>query len=143
MLNHITLQGRFVRDPELRRTQSGTAVCSFTLAVDRDIKDQNGNKQTDFIDHVAWRGHAEHISKYFRKGSAAVTSGRLELRDWTDKDGNKRRNAEVRVESIYFAESRKVAADQTGSAAGYSEPAYGGTPDFSELHDMDDGNLPF
>lgn len=143
MLNHITLQGRFVRDPELRRTQSGTAVCSFTLAVDRDIKDQSGNRQTDFIDHVAWSGTAELVSKHFRKGSAAVTSGRLELRDWTDREGNKRRNAEVRVESIYFAESKKGAAEQTGGAAGYSEPAYGGTANFSELPDIDDGNLPF
>lgn len=142
MLNHITLQGRFVRDPELRRTQSGKAVCSFTLAVERDIKDQSGNRQTDFIDHVAWGGTAEHVSKHFRKGSAAITSGRLELRDWTDREGIKRRSAEVRVADIYFGESKK-AADQDGSAAGYSEPAYGGASDFSEMPDADDGNLPF
>lgn len=142
MLNQIMLQGRFVRDPELRRTQSGTAVCSFTLAVDRDFKDQSGERQTDFIDHVAWRVTAEHICKYFKRGSMAVTSGRLELRDWTDKEGIKRRSAEVRVENIYFADSKKSegAAAQSG---GYSEPAYsGGGSDFAEIGEGD-GELPF
>lgn len=141
MLNQIMLQGRFVRDPELRRTQSGTAVCSFTLAVDRDFKDQSGEKQTDFIDHVAWRGTAEHICKYFKRGSMAVTSGRLELRDWTDKEGIKRRSAEVRVENIYFGDSKK---SEGAAQSNYSsDPQYSGTADFSELPDIDDGNLPF
>lgn len=138
LLNHIILQGRFTRDPELRRTASGTAVCSFTLAVDRDFKDQSGEKQTDFIDHVAWRGTAEHISKYFKKGSMAVTDGRLVLRDWTDRDGNKRRSAEVLVENIYFGDSKK-----SESAAVQGDPVYTGTADFSEMPDIDDGSLPF
>ena len=107
MLNHIVLQGRFTRDPELRRTQSGTAVCSFSLAVERDIKNQDGTRGVDFIDHVAWRGTAEMICKYFRKGSMAITEGRLELRDWTDNDNIKHRVAEVRVERIRFGESKK------------------------------------
>lgn len=139
MLNHITLQGRFVRDPELRRTQSGTAVCSFTLAVERDIKNQDGTRGVDFIEHVAWKGTAELVSKYFRKGSMAVTDGRLELRDWTDNEGNKRRNAAVRVANIYFGESKKSEA----APAGYSEPpAYGGGSDFAEIGE-DEGDLPF
>ena len=134
MLNHIVLQGRLTRDPELRRTQSGTAVASFALAVDRDVKDQNGNRQTDFIDCVAWRGTAEHLSKFFHKGSMAIISGRLELRDWTDKEGNKRRSAEVVVGSVYFGESKKSA--DAGSFSG------AGTADFAELPD-DDERLPF
>lgn len=139
MLNHIILQGRFVREPELRRTQSGTAVCSFTLAVDRDFKDQQGGKQTDFIDHVAWGGTAELVSKYFHKGSMSVTSGRLELRDWTDKEGIKRRSAEVRVENIYFGDSKK----SNPAPAGHGEPpAYNGGSDFAEIGE-DDGELPF
>ena len=102
-LNHIVLQGRLTRDPELRRTGSGVAVASFTLAVDRDFgKNENGEKETDFIDCNAWRGTGEFVSKYFSKGSMAIVSGRLQIRNWTDKEGNKRRSAEVVADSVYF-----------------------------------------
>ena len=94
MLNKIFIMGRLTRDPELRRTQSGTPVTSFSLAVDRDFKSQSGEKETDFIDVVAWRSTAEFVAKYFTKGRMAVVEGRLQMRDWTDKDGNKRRSAE-------------------------------------------------
>ena len=107
MLNVIVVMGRLVRDPELRRTQSGTAVTSFTLAVDRDFKSADGTKETDFIDVVAWKGTAEMAAKYLSKGRMAVVKGRLQLRDWTDKEGNKRRSAEVMAESVFFADSRK------------------------------------
>ena len=90
MLNRIVIMGRLVRDPELRRTQSGIAVTSFRIACDRDFKSQNGEKGTDWIDVVAWRQTAEFVSKYFAKGRMAVVEGRLQSRDWTDKDGNKR-----------------------------------------------------
>lgn len=135
MLNHIVLQGRFTRDPELRRTQSGTPVSSFTLAVDRDAKSQDGTRATDFIDCVAWHGTAEFVSKYFHRGSMAIADGRLELRDWTDKDGNKRRSAEVNVSSVYFGESKK----STDAAAGMPD----GTVDFAAIPDIDDDELPF
>ena len=107
MLNEIILMGRLTRDPDLRRTQSGTAVASFTLAVDRDYKDQSGEKETDFIDVVAWRSTADFVSKYFAKGRMAVVRGRLQIRDWTDKDGSKRRSAEVVAENVYFGDSKK------------------------------------
>lgn len=106
MLNHIILMGRLVRDPELRRTQSGTSVCSFTLACDRDYKKDGDKKDTDFIDCVAWRATAEFLCKYFTKGRIAVVSGRLQIRDWTDKDGGKRRSAEVVAEDAYFGDSK-------------------------------------
>ena len=141
MLNHIVLQGRFTRDPELRHTVSGTPVCSFTLAVDRDAKQQDGTRLTDFIDCVAWSGTAEFINKYYRKGSAAVVDGRLELRGWVDKDGNNRRSAQVRVSNIYFAESKK---DTGATSNTYGADAdYPDTANFAELPDIDDGNLPF
>ena len=146
MLNHITLQGRLTRDPELRRTQSGTAVASFTLAVERDAKAQDGTRHTDFIDCVAWRGTGEFVSKYFSKGQMAIVEGRLELRDWTDREGNKRRNAEVNVASVYFGESKKSGAD---TAANNTAPAWAagmpdGTADFAAMPDVDDdGELPF
>jgi len=108
MLNSIEVMGRLTRDPELRQTQSQIPVASFTLAVDRDYGGRDGGeKQTDFIDCVAWRQTAEFISKYFFKGSMAVVSGRLQMRDWTDRDGNKRRSAEIVVENIYFGEAKK------------------------------------
>ena len=150
MLNHITIMGRLTRDPELRYTQSQTPVASFTLAVDRDFGGRDGGeKQTDFIDCVAWRQTAEFVSKYFAKGSMAVVSGRLQLRDWTDKDGNKRRNAEVVVDNIYFGESKRRddGAPRTESRPSYSDsyesvsPSMGASA-FSELSD-DDGELPF
>ena len=137
MLNRCIFMGRLTRDPELRRTQSGTAVASFSLAVDRDFKDKNtGARTTDFIDIVAWKGTAEFVSRYFTKGRMAVVEGRLQIRDWNDKDGNKRRSAEVIAEIIYFGDSnRDGAAAPAGSA-----PVQSG--EFAELSD-DDGELPF
>ena len=104
---YYVLMGRLTRDPELRRTQSGTPVTSFSLAVDRDFKSQSGEKETDFIDVVAWRSTAEFVAKYFTKGRMAVVEGRLQMRDWTDKDGNKRRSAEVVADNLYFGDSRR------------------------------------
>lgn len=107
-LNHITIMGRFTNDVELRRTNTGTAVASFTLAVDRDFADkQSGEKGVDFIECVAWKNTAEFVSKYFGKGKMAVVSGRLQIRSWTDKDGNKRKTAEVVVDNVYFGDSKK------------------------------------
>ena len=136
MLNHITLMGRLTRDPELRRTGSGIAVASFTLAVDRDYKSQNGEKECDFIDIVAWRNTAEFVSKYFDKGSMAVVSGRLQIRGWTDKEGNKRRSAEVVADNVYFGSSKRDT-----SSGGYDAPS-GGFTDFTTLEE-DDSDLPF
>ena len=153
MLNHITIMGRLVRDPELRRTGTGTAVTSFTLAVDRDFSPKDGSeRETDFIDCVAWRQTGEFVSKYFTKGRMAVVSGRLQIRNWNDKDGNKRRSAEVVVDNVYFGDSRRD-GDSAGSAFGSgmpSGPAVGGyvaptpsaTSDFAMLDD-DDAQLPF
>lgn len=106
MLNHIVIMGRLTADPVLRRTSSGTAVAEFTLAVERDFSG-NGQKETDFINIVAWRGTAEFVSKYFSKGQMAVVSGRLQIRSWEDKKGNKQRSAEVVVENIYFGEPKR------------------------------------
>ena len=118
MLNHIVLMGRLTRDPELRYTQSQIPVASFSLAVDRDFGGRDGGeKQTDFIDCVAWRQTGEFVSKYFTKGSMAVVSGRLQIRDWTDRDGNKRRSAEVVADNVYFGDSKR---DNEGSASTYS-----------------------
>lgn len=111
MLNNVTIMGRLTRNPELRYTQSQIPVASFTLACDRDFGGRDGEKQTDFIDCNAWRHAAEFVNKYFSKGSMAVVKGRLEIREWTDKDGNKRRNAEVNVDAVYFGESKRRAAD--------------------------------
>ena len=111
MLNHIALMGRLARDPELRHTQSGTPVATFRLAVDRDFKDKNtGERATDWIDVVAWRGTGEFVSRYFAKGRMAVVEGRLQMRDWTDKDGNRRTSAEVVADNVYFADSRRDGA---------------------------------
>ncbi len=141
MLNKIILMGRLTRDPELRHTQQGTPVASFTLAVDRDLKGQNGERATDFIDCVAWRGTADMVSKYFTKGRMAIAVGRLQLRDWTDRDGNKRRAAEVIVDQVYFGEPKRE-----GDGGNYAQaPANYGVPagdQFAELPD-DDGDLPF
>ena len=129
MLNHIVIMGRLARDPELRRTGSGIAVTSFTLAVDRDFAPKDGGeRETDWIDCVAWRQTGEFVSKYFTKGRMAVVSGRLQIRTWTDKDGNKRRSAEVVADNVYFGDSKRD--DHAGSAyGGYSAPAqnYGGS----------------
>lgn len=107
MLNKILIMGRLTRDPELRRTGSGTAVTSFSLACDRDFKSQSGEKETDFIEVVAWKNTAEFVSKYFSKGRMAVVDGRLQIRDWTDKAGNKRTTAEVVADNVYFADSKR------------------------------------
>ena len=112
MLNKIILMGRLTRDPELRRTESGTAVCSFSIAVDRDFKSKNGEKETDFIDIVSWRATAEFVSKYFTKGRMAVVEGRLQIRDWTDKEGNKRTSAEIVADNVYFGESKRRDGEQ-------------------------------
>ena len=111
MLNKIILMGRLCTNPELRRTGSGTAVTSFSLACDRDFKSQSGEKETDFIEVVAWKNTAEFVSKYFSKGRMAVVDGRLQIRDWTDKDGGKRRSAEVIAENVYFADSKRSESD--------------------------------
>lgn len=140
MLNHITLMGRLTRDPELRRTQSGTAVTSFTLAVDRDFKSQFGEKETDFIDIVVWRSTAEFVSKYFTKGRMAVVEGRIQIRDWTDKDGGKRKSAEILANSVYFGDSKQdnqKSASNTSAKNGVDVSA----SDFAELED--DVTLPF
>ena len=126
MLNHIVIMGRLTRDPELRRTNSGKPVASFTVAVDRDFSGQDGQKETDFIDCVAWQGTAEFVSKYFKKGSMAVVSGRLQLRDWTDKDGNKRRSAEVLANNVYFGESKRDSQQSYGYPQGAQQPQNGG-----------------
>lgn len=153
--------GRLARDPELRRTQSGVPVASFRLAVDRDFKDKNtGERGTDWIDVVAWRATGEFVSRYFTKGRMAVVEGRLQMRDWTDKDGNKRTSAEVVADNVYFGDSKRdgdsgYSPSYGGGQGGYSSaPAprsdpfggYGAPPadgdQFAELS-TDDGNLPF
>ena len=162
MLNHIVIMGRLTRDPELRRTGSGVAVTSFSLAVDRDFAPKDGGeRETDFIDCVAWRQTGEFVSKYFAKGRMAVVSGRLQIRSWTDKDGNKRRSAEVVADNVYFGDSKR---DNEGGNSSYSGNAYGGNSnaysapapnyggytapasspasDFAMLED-DDAQLPF
>ena len=129
MLNHITIMGRLTRDPELRRTGTGTAVASFTVAVDRDFgKNENGEKETDFIDCVAWRNTAEYVSKYAAKGRMVVVSGRLQIRSWTDKEGNKRRTAEVVADNLYFADSgrRDNEGGSYNSGNNYGGNQYGG-----------------
>lgn len=141
MLNHIVLMGRLTRDPELRRTGSGVAVASFTIACDRDFG-QNGQKETDFIDVTAWRNTAEFVEKYFSKGRMAVVSGRLQIRSWTDKDGNKRKSAEVVADNIYFGDSKQTDSNSY-SAPAYSIPSIPAQDsDFTMLND-DDSQLPF
>ncbi len=153
MLNRVILMGRLVRDPELRHTGTGTAVASFSLAVERDFRDKtSGQRTTDFIDVVAWRQTGEFVSKYFQKGRMAVVEGRLQMRDWQDRDGNKRRSAEIVADNVYFADSRQQSDNAAGgyapaSAPSYAPPAnqgFGSAPasDFAELSD-DDGELPF
>ena len=147
MLNCIVIMGRIVRDPELRRTGNDIAVSSFTLAVDRDFAPKDGGeKETDFIDCVAWRKTGEFVAKYFPKGRMAVVSGRLQIRTWTDNDGNKRRSAEVVADNVYFGESKQSGGPSHGSdaspGASYSGPAGVPAQDFALLED-DDANLPF
>ena len=150
MLNHITIMGRLTRDPELRRTGSGIAVASFTLAVDRDFKASNANeKETDCRDCVAWRQTGEFVSKDFSRGRMAVVSGRLQIRSWTDKDGNKRRTAEVVADNVYFGDSKSdssAPSTQAPAPTSYAAPAYSApnypASDFQMLDD-DDAQLPF
>ena len=144
MLNHITIMGRLTRDPELRRTGSGVAVASFTLAVDRDFSPKDGSdRETDFIDCVAWRQTGEFVSKYFAKGRMAVVSGRLQIRTWNDKDGNKRRTAEIVADNVYFGDSKRDGDSAPASSfGGYSAPEPSGASDFGMLDD-DDAQLPF
>lgn len=155
MLNHITIMGRLARDPELRRTGSGIAVTSFTLVVDRDYMPKDGSqRETDWIDCVAWRNTGEFVSKYFTKGRMAVVSGRLQVRSWTDKDGSKRRTTEVIAESVYFGDSKRETSPSYAAAAynsaqaqpydAYPAPApdYEDPPDFEMLTD-DDVQIPF
>ena len=149
MLNKIFIMGRLTRDPELRRTQSGTAVTSFSLAVDRDFKDKStGERTTDFIDVVAWRQTGEFVSRFFNKGRMAVVEGRLQIREWKDKDGNNRRSAEVVADNIYFGDSKRDGAGSYDSAPAYGAPMggysapMGGASAFAEI-DEEDGDLPF
>lgn len=137
MLNTIAVMGRLTRDPELRHTQSGTPVASFTLAVDRDFTQE---KQTDFIDCVAWQKSGEFVSKYFRKGQMMVVNGSLQSRKWEDKEGNKRTNWEINVRNVYFGEPKRDDSD-----SGYSggEPQYNPAPAQMEELDDGDGELPF
>ena len=145
MLNRTIIMGRMVRDPELRTTNTGTPVASFTLAVDRDFKPKDGEKVTDFIDCVAWKSTAEFVNKYFAKGRMAVVEGRLQIREWTDKDGNKRRNAEIVVDQVFFGDSKR---DDTGGfgttyAAQPVEQPMEQAGGFIEISGTDDGDLPF
>ena len=151
MLNHIVIMGRLVRDPELRRTGSGVAVASFRVAVDRDFAPKDGGeRKADFIDCVAWRQTGEFISKYFAKGRMIVVDGRLEMRDWTDKEGNKRTSAEIVVANAYFCDSKRdvdtgsaySAAASASGFGGYSAPTSAPASDFAMLDD-DDAQLPF
>lgn len=164
MLNHIVLMGHLTRDPELRRTGTGIAVASFSIAVDRDFgSKETGEKETDFIDIVAWRNTAEFVSKYFTKGRMAVVSGRLQIRNWNDKDGNKRRSAEVVADNVYFGDSKRDSESGGSYASGssyggsnyaagssysapaapsYAAPASAPASDFAMLED-DDAQLPF
>ena len=146
MLNRIIIMGRLARDPELRRTQAGVPVTSFRLAVDRDFKDKTtGERGTDWIDVVAWRQTGEFVSRYFTKGRMAVVEGRLQMRDWTDKEGNKRTSAEVVADNVYFGDSKRD-GDGGGYSTGYHQGGYGAPPadgdQFAELS-TDDGDLPF
>ena len=133
MLNKIILMGRLTRDPELRHTSNRTPVASFSLAVDRDFKIQNGEKETDFIDIVAWRHTAEFVNSYFTKGRMMVVEGRLQIRDWKDKDGNNRRSAEVVADNVYFADSKKAVSDSNTPTGG----------EFEEVPEGQEGALPF
>ena len=144
MLNRIVIMGRLTRDPELRRTQNGTAVTSFSVAVDRDFKSrESGEKATDFIDVVAWRQTAEFVCQYFTKGRMAVVEGRLQIRDWKDKDGNNRRSAEVVADDVQFAEPRRDGQQQRGDGMAAQPPAFtaGSPSDFEEM--TGDDELPF
>lgn len=151
MLNHIVVMGRLTRDPELRRTGSGIAVASFTVAVARDIASkESGERETDFIDCVAWRSTGEFVSKYFAKGSMAVVAGRLQIRSWTDTNGNKRRTAEIVADNVYFGSNKREDAagnrNPNGSYSATTAPGYSSyvnqADDYALLED-EDAHLPF
>lgn len=133
MLNKVIIMGRLTQDPELRRTQGGTAVTSFTMAVDRDFKSQSGEKETDFIDVVAWRNTGEFAAKYLAKGRMAAVEGRIQVRDWQDKDGNRRKSVEVVADNVYFGDSKRDSKPQESRTVD--------EPEFDEIED--DGDLPF
>ena len=137
MLNHIVLMGRLTKDPELRRTTSGVPVSTFRIAVDRDFSGNGGEKQADFVDIVAWRNTAEFVSKHFSKGRMAVVSGRLQMREWTDKEGHRRINAEVVADNVYFGDSKK-----SEGGGDYEPPQDVPQDNFQDVSD-DDGDLPF
>ncbi len=139
MLNHIDIMGRLVRDPELR-SAGATPVCSFRIACDRDFKNKDGEKEADFVDVVAWRQLAENVAKYFSKGRLAVVSGRLQIRSWTDKEGEKRFSTEIVADSVYFGDSKpKSGASAANEVSAPTDVPEGFVPDFGE----DDGDLPF
>lgn len=141
MLNKIIIMGRLTRDPELRRTGSGTAVTSFSLACDRDFKSQSGGKETDFIEVVAWKNTAEFVSKYFSKGRMAVVEGRLQIRDWTDKAGNKRTTAEVVADNVYFADSKRSESNEN-QKENFNALSGRLSDDFVPISE-EDGEIPF
>ena len=141
MLNKIIIMGRLTRDPELRRTGSGTSVTSFSLACDRDFKSQSGDKETDFIDVVAWKNTAEFVSKYFTKGRMAVVEGRLQIRDWTDKAGNKRTTAEVVADNVYFADSKRSESNEN-QKENFNALSGRLSDDFVPISE-EDGEIPF
>lgn len=136
MLNKIVIMGRLSADPELRRTGAGVAVASFTVAVDRDFRN-NGEKETDFIECVAWRGTGEFVERNFSKGKMIVVSGRLQIRKWTDKDGNKRSTAEIVADNVYFGDSKTDVGSKFESAMSGGLEA-----DYAAING-DDGNFPF
>ena len=141
MLNKVVLMGRLTKDPELRRTGSGTAVTSFSLACDRDFKSQSGDKETDFIEVVAWKNTAEFVSKYFSKGRMAVVEGRLQIRDWTDKSGNKRTTAEVVADNVYFADSKRSESNDN-QKENFNALSGRMSDDFVPISE-EDGEIPF
>jgi len=150
MLNKTFQMGRLTRDPELRRTQSGTAVCSFSIACERDFKNANGERETDYLDCVAWRQAAEFVSKYFTKGRMAVVEGRLQVRDWIDKEGGKRRSTEIIADNVYFGDSRPKDHEANEPPAYEDDPmsgaadSFGVPPDFQpDFGQMGDGELPY
>ena len=151
MINSVALVGRVTRDIELRSTKTGNSVASFTLACDRDFAAQGAEKETDFIDVVAWRNTAEFVSKYFSKGRMAVVSGRLQIRNWKDKEGNKRKTAEIVAESVYFGDSKRDGQNDSAAAPASSEfkplpsttPVPFSSPDMPQMEIGDENELPF
>lgn len=144
MLNRIIVMGRLTHDPELRETSAKIPVCSFSLACDRDFKQKDKEKETDFIDCVAWRSTAEFVSKYFTKGRMAVVDGRLQIRDWTDREGGKRRSAEIVADNVYFGDSKPRTDSESGEEGSAGNGAFEFPPDFNpDLGGGDPGEMPF